>query len=205
MRALELGCGTSPRPNTDDIEYVNLDRADLPGVDLVYDLEFLGEGERLPYPDDHFDRIEGSHILEHLHHLLPIMGELWRVTKPGGTALFAVPYGGSDEAWCDPTHVRAFYQGSWAYLAAPTYWMSDYGYRGDWALERVRLRIPQSRIAGMSDQDIYEYVLHGRNIVHEMVAELRAVKPARVPDGPPTLRTNLMLELIDGEPNQVSF
>lgn len=200
MRALNLGCGTSSEPSTDQTEWVNLDRTELPGVDVVHDLE-----DPLPFPDDHFDHIHGSHILEHLTDLLPVVEELWRVTKAGGTAEFRVPYGGSDEAWCDPTHRRAFFQGSWTYFAAPTFWMADYGYRGDWALERVHLRIPVSRVTGLGSPEIFDRVLHGRNIVTEMVALLRCVKPARVVGGQPLFETNIVLDLIDAEPNAVRY
>ena len=194
---LNLGCGPTPHDGA-----INLDRAELPGVDIIFDLETCTAGERLPFPDNHFDEVYGSHILEHITGLLPVMEELWRVTRPGGRATFHVPYGGSDEAWEDPTHVRAFTQGSWKYFAATTWWMADTGYRGDWDLEVVRLRIPVGRVAGLNDHQVYGRVLRERNIVVEMIAELVAVKPARKVDGQPTFRTNVVLDLVDGEPNQ---
>ena len=49
-------------------------------------------GERLPFPDQSFDKIWGNAILHHLR--LPIAGrELWRVLRPGGVAVFCEPWG----------------------------------------------------------------------------------------------------------------
>jgi len=50
------------------------------------------DGERLPFPDQYFDRAWGNAILHHLR--LPIAGrELWRVLRPGGVAVFCEPWG----------------------------------------------------------------------------------------------------------------
>ena len=54
---LNVGCGKDIRP-----DFVNLDVAPLPGVDVVHDLT------RKPWPfeDKRFDHIELINVLEHL-------------------------------------------------------------------------------------------------------------------------------------------
>jgi SAM-dependent methyltransferase len=184
--------------STDEVEYTNLDRVGLPGVDLVFDLEWLARGEvDLGFHGDYFDHVEGSHLLEHLDAYLPVMEELWRVTKPGGTARFTVPYGASDEAWEDPTHRRSFTHGSWRYLAQPTYWFAAPPYAGDWDVEKVTLRIPVERAGEVSQDVLFRRVVHERNVVTEMVVDLRCVKPAREPSPtPPEHRLEILLELL---------
>jgi len=45
----------------------------------------------LTFPDDHFDLILCSHVLEHVPNDRLAMSELLRVLKPGGTAILMVP------------------------------------------------------------------------------------------------------------------
>ena len=170
---LNLGCGRDIRGG-----WVNIDCAPMPGVDHVAD--FDGK-PALPFDDDSVAYSEGSHVIEHLRDPLPFMEELWRVTKPGGTALFRCPYGSTDDADEDPTHVRRMFQRSWDYFAQPAYWRADYGYRGDWQPERVTLTLfPE--FAGFGGAELASMIRLQRNVVAEMAAELRCVKPRRDPE-----------------------
>ena len=107
------------------------------------------------------------------------MQELHRVAKPGARAVFRVPYGSSDDAFEDPTHVRQYFMSSFGYFSQPYYWRADYGYRGDWATDRATLLVDAARYAGKSADEIMSEVRTLRNVVKEMVVELRAVKPIR--------------------------
>ena len=77
--------------------------------------------DNIPYPDDYFDFINCSHVLEHLISPINAMNEFMRVLRPGGvvyietphtrwTSLPRVPFLTSDKGvysfWDDPTHVR---------------------------------------------------------------------------------------------------
>lgn len=44
-----------------------------------------GNQSRLPFEDDYFDHIHSSGVLHHTPNLDLVMGELWRVLRPGGT------------------------------------------------------------------------------------------------------------------------
>jgi hypothetical protein len=48
----------------------------------------------IPYPDDSFDVILCSHVLEHVPDDRKAMSELFRVMKPGGWGLIEVPFDG---------------------------------------------------------------------------------------------------------------
>lgn len=165
---LNLGCGRNP---IDD--YVNLDRQDLPGVDVVHDLESFP----LPFDDDTFDEIVGIDLIEHITDALGLMQELYRIAKPDATCTFALPYGSSDDAWEDPTHVRPYFVNSWSYFSMPFYYRADYGYRGDWQPETLNLDVTcTGDVNGILLQ-----VMELRNVVQRQVITLRAVKPAREP------------------------
>jgi SAM-dependent methyltransferase len=169
---LNLGCGRDIREG-----WVNIDAYSGPGVDLAIDLD---AAPVLPYDDGTVDEFEASHVVEHLYRPLPLMAELWRVAKPGARLRVRVPYGSSDDADEDPTHVRRMFLNSWGYFSQPMYWRADYGYRADWKPVRVTLLI-RPEFADATDEEITALVRFSRNVVREMVADLIAVKPAREP------------------------
>ena len=183
---LNLGCGRDVREG-----WVNVDQYPAPGVDLVVDLDQADKVE-LPWPDDSFDEIHASHIVEHLHYPLPLFAEAWRIAKPDAVMVVRCPYGSSDAADEDPTHVRRLFLNSWGYFSQPFYWRASYQYQGDWQPERITLMIADPLLTPMSDEELSHAVRYSRNVVAEMVVELRAVKPARPPErdlqAPPQVR-----------------
>jgi len=165
---LNLGCGRNPLDG-----YVNLDLADLPGVDVVHDLD---SPDDLPFAADTFTEIAGVDLIEHVQDPLHVMSKLWRVATNGAVCQFALPYGSSDDAWEDPTHRRPYFVGSWGYFSQPHYWRADYGYRADWELVGIDLLLYDY------DGDVeaaQAQVMTLRNVVARQHVTLRAVKPAR--------------------------
>ena len=86
---LNVGCGertydTYPHPF---YKCINYDFRDLPCVDVV------GDVRELPYPDEHFDYILASDIIEHfpISETPNIITEWRRVLKPGGLIEFRLP------------------------------------------------------------------------------------------------------------------
>lgn len=170
---LNLGCGRNVLDG-----WVNLDSSPLAGVDVVFDLDGCHHLP-LPFQDDTFEEFHASHVIEHLHYPLPFMQELHRIARAGAKAIFRVPYGSSDDAYEDPTHVRPYFLNSFGYFSKPFYWRADYGYRGDWTTEAITLVADRKQHAGKTVQEIVAEVHSARNVVKEMIVELSAVKPIR--------------------------
>ena len=174
-RRLHLGCGTDIREG-----WINLDAHRLPGVDVVADLDDC-RNTPLPFPDESINEFFGSHVLEHLRDPLAFMQELHRVASADATAVFRLPYGSSDDADADPTHVRRYFVSSFQFFSQLAYTRADYGYRGDWKAEEIVLTVSAARFAGKSNEELFEEIFAQRNVVLEMTATLKAVKPARTP------------------------
>lgn len=184
---LNLGCGKFPMKG-----WVNVDGTRGPGVDHVMNLERI---HSWPWDTDSVDEVYASHVIEHIQNPLRMMNQLHRVCKPDARATFLCPYGSSDDAWVNPTHVREMYVGSWAAFGQPFYWREDaagYGYSGDWVVEEVRLRVKAEdwklvfRVCDRNQEEalhaMWRRVQSYRNVVSEMVATLRCQKPVRAAD-----------------------
>ncbi len=172
---LNVGCGRNIIDG-----WINLDVMPLPGIDIVADLEDCA-ATPLPFENESVDEFLLSHVIEHIHHPLPLMQELWRIAKPEAKMVIRVPHGGSDDAWEDPTHVRAYFTNSFGYYSQPFYWRADYGYRGDWRHENLTFFVYQQGNSGLTSAEILHKINCQRNVVQEMAAELVCIKPARSP------------------------
>jgi SAM-dependent methyltransferase len=173
---LNLGCGRDIKDG-----WVNVDQHPAEGVGLVADLDQPDKVD-LPWPDDTFTDVYVSHLVEHLHYPLPLFAEAWRVAEPDAELVVRCPYGSSDAADEDPTHVRRLFLNSWGFFSQPFYWRADYGYRGDWQPETITLKIADPFLKDLADDELKMLVRHSRNVVAEMVVTLRAIKPARAPE-----------------------
>lgn len=98
LKKLNLGCGTDIRAG-----WINLDSADISGVDVVHDLGKLP----LPFASNSFDEILCLDILEHLEYI-PVLKDLHRILMPGGKLRIRVPHFTSKNNFMDPTHKKLF-------------------------------------------------------------------------------------------------
>jgi SAM-dependent methyltransferase len=105
-KKLNLGCGTDIKEG-----WVNLDIADIPGVDVVHNVEDLP----LPFADNTFEVILCQDILEHVN-LVPVLRDLHRILVPGGELRLRVPHFTSRNNYADPTHIRAFSVDTWSFF-----------------------------------------------------------------------------------------
>ncbi|HEY9666734.1 MAG TPA: methyltransferase domain-containing protein [Coleofasciculaceae cyanobacterium] len=174
-KKLNLGCGKTILPG-----WINLDKVALAGVDIIADLDTC-HTTQLPFGNDEIDEFLASHVLEHLHNSLAFMEEIHRIAKPNAKAVFRLPYGSSDDAFEDPTHVRPYFLNSFRYFSQLYYGFADYGYRGDWLTEKIILLVDATAHQGKNAEQIMFEVKTFRNIVKEMIVELRAIKPIRQP------------------------
>lgn len=85
--SLNVGCGDKVLKNISGFKCINVDIRPLEGVDIVCDVR------RLPFPDEHFERILASDIIEHfpLSETDSLLKEWSRVLKTGGHLKFRTP------------------------------------------------------------------------------------------------------------------
>jgi SAM-dependent methyltransferase len=95
---LELGCG---KTKTED--YLGIDRFDLPGVDIVADLN-----KGIPLRDNTVSKVYACHSLEHLDDLPFIMNEIYRVCRHGAIVTIFAPYYLQSTNLGNPFHKHAF-------------------------------------------------------------------------------------------------
>jgi len=96
---IDIGSGPRPRPG-----FYALDQLELDGIDIVADLN-----QPLDLlPDNCAEHIFSSHTLEHVEKLLPLLGEIHRIARPGALIEIIVPHFSNPYYYSDPTHVRFF-------------------------------------------------------------------------------------------------
>jgi len=106
---LDIGCGNNKHVGKEDEIVKGMDRANLPSVDIIHDME------EFPYPfiNESFNKVIMHHVLEHVSKEnmknIKIIEEIHRLLKPDGTLIVDVPIG----HWFtyDPTHKN--YVGYW--------------------------------------------------------------------------------------------
>ncbi len=86
LRYLNVGCGQHPQPG-----FVNLDYNWAPGIEVCWDLE-----RAIPFLNESFEGVFSEHCLEHLPLATcrRVLGEIYRLLKPGGIARIVLPDAG---------------------------------------------------------------------------------------------------------------
>jgi len=102
-RVLDIGCGKGGviiscalrganafgfDTDEDELKIAKM-RVKFYGIDNV--LIFKGEGEHIPFPDNSFDLITATSVLEHVKNLEMVIKEMVRVTKSGGFCCTTTP------------------------------------------------------------------------------------------------------------------
>jgi len=92
-RMLDIGCGTKPFAHLlhkHVTEHVGLDRA--APFDARAKPDLIGTAYEIPAPDASFDCAISTAALEHLAEPDAALRETYRVLKPGGVAVYTVPF-----------------------------------------------------------------------------------------------------------------
>lgn len=135
-----LGCGADNRGPG----WVHHDRtAHSAHVQVAHDLEM----RPWPWADGAAEVIEARMVLEHLRDTVAFMDECWRVLAAEGRLLVTVPHWRSENAWRDPTHLRAFHPDAFQYFDPTTPWGEVYGRfytQRFWRLARCMMPTPDS-------------------------------------------------------------
>jgi SAM-dependent methyltransferase len=102
-RGIEIGAFEHPAtlPPACRVEYVDaitpeeaqrlfpeISTAGFKGVDHLIDLNVEGLA---PFPDGQFDFVIINHVLEHTYNPIRVLDEVFRVTRPGGHVVLAIP------------------------------------------------------------------------------------------------------------------
>lgn len=92
-RMLDLGCGSQPYRHLFDVtEYIGLD-VEVSGHDhKTSRIDRFYDGRTIPFADGHFDAVLATEVFEHVLHLDDLIGEINRVTRPGGALLITLPF-----------------------------------------------------------------------------------------------------------------
>lgn len=115
-RLLEVGCGNGKvlksmaevgwRVEGVDFDPIAVEKAKRDGLQVHF-----GTLEAQEYPKSHFDAITMSHLIEHVHHPLRLLGECHRILKPGGRLVIVTP---NNESWG-----HRIFGGNWRGLEPP--------------------------------------------------------------------------------------
>ena len=95
VRLLDVGCGIKKAPGA-----IGIDRNPASAADVLCDLDHL------PYPfaDSSFDRLEATHVIEHVSDVIRTLEEFHRLVRPGGRVRVVTPHYTDFSSFCDPTH-----------------------------------------------------------------------------------------------------
>ena len=174
---VNLGCGKQPLEG-----WVNLDACELPGVDVIHDLE---SDEPLPFDLDSVEEFLAVHVFEHFRDPLRVLGKLYEVAAPDALLTVKVPHGASDVAWENPTHLRPWFPSSFAPFEQPYWWREDSDpsrpYRADWKPVLIQVLVDKALYTGVDVEVIRRDLFQKRNTALELIGTVQAVKPARLP------------------------
>ncbi len=90
---LDFGCGSKPYKNLFKVDHytgVDFENPGHPHVNEQIDVFY--DGKTLPFPDNYFDSVFSSEVLEHVFNPEEILAELHRVLKKGGKILLTCPF-----------------------------------------------------------------------------------------------------------------
>lgn len=148
-----LGCGFSKPENA-----IGIDIRPFNGVDYVLDIE----KDKLPFEDDSIDRIDASHIFEHLGDgLLFCIDECFRVLRPKGVIRIDVPNFPDKGAIIHPDHKRFFIPDSFGFFHVPADGVDVHGYlKGFWHIDKIEFddRVITCEMTPNKLEGKYDYV-----------------------------------------------
>ncbi len=161
---LNLGCGEDKKEG-----FLNVDWTVLVKPDLVCDLNTLP----YPFPDNTFEYIEASHVLEHLERPFAIMKELHRILVPQGVLNVKVPH--FSRGMTHPEHSHGFD------VTLPKYFDRTclrWGYFG------VDFKVRKVELHWMAFQHLLPYMGYGRvtlwllSIINRIINFVAKISPA---------------------------
>lgn len=88
---LDLGCGNKPYE-----EWYKSRSATQTGCDIIqsdlHRVDVICPADQLAFPDNRFDTVLTTQVLEHVYHQREMVQEAFRVLRPGGHLILTVPF-----------------------------------------------------------------------------------------------------------------
>ena len=92
-RLLDVGAGTKPYEAVYAEYFTSATSVDVPSsVHDISSVDVLAPADDLPFPDDAFDCVLCTEVLEHCPDPLAALGEMGRVLRPGGRIFLTTPF-----------------------------------------------------------------------------------------------------------------
>jgi SAM-dependent methyltransferase len=92
-RILDAGCGQKPyRPLFNCVEYIGMDIQQEGHSHKCEQIDVFYDGMTFPFPNESFDGVLCSQVVEHVFNPDVFLGEVCRVLKPDGKLLLTVPF-----------------------------------------------------------------------------------------------------------------
>lgn len=92
-RLLDFGCGRKPYQNLFSVdEYIGVDIESSGHDHKNSEVDVFYDGKSIPFPDNYFDSVFCSEVVEHVFDPEIILPEILRVCKPGAKILMTVPF-----------------------------------------------------------------------------------------------------------------
>ena len=173
---VDLGCGTRKKEG-----YLGVDVRQLPGVDVVVDLE-----KGLPFEDNSVDGVYSNFMFEHVSNLALLFQEVYRVCSNHAVVEIKVPHYQSVTQFKDPTHRSVVVPETIPYFSDANWYGSDYGFRANFKVLNVKYhylppfdRLLRRRYFFLFPL-LYPFLMFGRrflwNVVHSTTITIEAVK-----------------------------
>jgi SAM-dependent methyltransferase len=92
-KTLDIGCGSKPYSGLfNSSEYTGIDVESSGHIHATSKVDIFYNGTEIPFADSHFDSVVCFEVLEVIFNPERFLKEAHRVLKPGGKALFTVPF-----------------------------------------------------------------------------------------------------------------
>ncbi len=94
-KVLDVGCGQSPYNfllNQSEVSYTGIDIADASNFDYANSNIIPFDGKNIPFGDNSFDALICTEVLEHVYNYQALVDEMYRVCKPGASAIITIPF-----------------------------------------------------------------------------------------------------------------
>jgi ubiquinone/menaquinone biosynthesis C-methylase UbiE len=94
-KILDIGCGQSPYRyllNKSETEYKGIDVVEASSFDYINNDITLFDGEHIPFPDNTFEAVICTEVLEHVFNYQTLVDEMYRVCKPNAQLIITIPF-----------------------------------------------------------------------------------------------------------------